>query len=426
MLVKILNKEVRNLKLNILKQKDFLLLINGKFLSLIGTQMQDFALSLYVLKITGSATKFASVLAVTFIPAIIVGPIAGVFIDKFNRKKILIYLDIISGIIVLLYAAIYNAYSKLPLAFIYILVILLSLISLMYNPTVRTVIPSILKKEELLEGNEIDSFVLSFGNFIAPALAGMLLSFSGLFIILIINSISFFLSAIFEMFINIPIIEKKHEKISFNSFLKDFTEGLKFIKSQKFIFNIIIMCLVINFFAPIFSVGITYISKQIIKISDLQYGNMESIFTISMIIAPFICNIISKNMGLGHLLFFDFLFTSVFMMILGFIASPVYLNLFCNNTIPYLSITIIFFIVGLTTSIGNIYLGTAYQKQTPIYMLGRVNTLVNTVSTVAIPLGMMIFGILFDRVQAFICVLMSGICLFIIIFAFKNTLFNND
>lgn len=143
--------------------------------------MQDFEVSLYILRITGSTFKFSSVLIVTSIPNIILGPFAGVLIDWFDRKKIPVYLDMVAGIIVGVYAIIYKIEGKLTLGSIYVLVILLALISLFFNPSIRTVIPSILKKDELLGGNGIDSFVMNIGNLVAPALAGILLSIYGLF-----------------------------------------------------------------------------------------------------------------------------------------------------------------------------------------------------------------------------------------------------
>lgn len=70
----------------ILKDKNFLLLMFGKITSLVGSSMQNFALSLFVLATTGSATKFASILAVSIIPQLIIGPFAGVFVDWFYRS----------------------------------------------------------------------------------------------------------------------------------------------------------------------------------------------------------------------------------------------------------------------------------------------------------------------------------------------------
>lgn len=84
----------------LLKQKDFLLLMAGQFVSMMGSQFQSFAVSLYILKITGSATKFASVLVIMMIIQVLLGPVAGVFADWFDRKKIIVLLDFLNGVIV--------------------------------------------------------------------------------------------------------------------------------------------------------------------------------------------------------------------------------------------------------------------------------------------------------------------------------------
>lgn len=82
------------MNLHLLRNRNFILSIFGQLVSLIGTRMQSFALSLYVLKITGSASKFAAILSMTFIPELILGPIAGVLADWFDRKKLIVCLDL--------------------------------------------------------------------------------------------------------------------------------------------------------------------------------------------------------------------------------------------------------------------------------------------------------------------------------------------
>ncbi|WP_461612245.1 MFS transporter [Clostridium sp. Marseille-QA1073] len=165
------------MKIEPLEDKDFLLLMLGKLVSLIGSQMQSFALSLYVLKITGSATKFASVLAIALIPQLIFGPIAGVIADWFDRKKIIVLLDMLNGIMIGIFAIIYKINGGLSLLHIYVIVILMSIISTLFNPAINTVIPTLVKKEELVDANGINSFIMNLGNFIAPLLAGFLLGF---------------------------------------------------------------------------------------------------------------------------------------------------------------------------------------------------------------------------------------------------------
>lgn len=415
------------MKVSLLKRKDFSLLMLGKLVSLLGTQMQDFALSLYVLKITGSATKFASVLAVTIIPQLILGPIAGVFTDWFDRKKIIVYLDILSGITVGIYAIIFAVNGCLSLVQIYILAIILSMISLLFSPAITTIIPTITKKEELVDANGINSFIMNLGNLAAPALAGTLLGFYGMFLILVINSISFILSSVCEIFIDIPKTNKKPEKIDAKSFLNDFSEGVKFIKNKKIIFSIITLGLVINFaFNPTFTVGLTYISKQILRISDYQYGILQTTLVIPMIIAPFICSIMGKKMKLSKILFLDIFFTSILVGIMAIIPSKVYLNLFNTNFIPYISLISIIFIISIIVSVGNISLNVMVQQEVPLEMLGRVSTVMSSVCMAAIPIGQIVFGVLFDKIEAWICILICSAILFIAILAFKKSLYRDN
>ena len=127
----------------VLKKKDLGLLMLSEFISLIGTQMQELALSLYVLKTTGSATLFASVLAISIIPQLILGPLAGVFADWYDRKKMIVYLDLLNGIIVGIFTIIFILNGSLSMTEIYIYVIILSVITAFYRPVIGTILPSI-------------------------------------------------------------------------------------------------------------------------------------------------------------------------------------------------------------------------------------------------------------------------------------------
>lgn len=83
------------------KNTDYIYLLCGRATSLLGTMMQEFCLSLYVLKVTGSALQFSLVLALSAIPQVIVSPFAGVIADWFDRKRVLVILDSVSGLITL-------------------------------------------------------------------------------------------------------------------------------------------------------------------------------------------------------------------------------------------------------------------------------------------------------------------------------------
>jgi MFS family permease len=231
------------------------------------------------------------------------------------------------------------------------------------------------------------------------------------------------LASIGEMFINIPKINTKPQNISFKAFYVDFSEGVKFIKDRKMILNIIILAPILNFvFSPIFSIGLTYVSKRILKVSDFQYGFMQMAFVVSMMIAPFVASNYVKKYTLGKILFFDVLICSILIAVMAIIPTSQFLSLFSSNLIPYISFIVIIFLIGAIITTANIALSSMFQKIVPISMLGRVGSVMSTACMACIPLGQVLFGVLFDNLSAWICILIGSLILFITILIFKKTL----
>lgn len=88
--------------------KNFTLLVLGQVSSLFGNYIIKFALSMYVLDTTGSATIFAGILSIATIPAILLSPLGGILADRANRKHIMVALDTLSGIFVLCAALLFT------------------------------------------------------------------------------------------------------------------------------------------------------------------------------------------------------------------------------------------------------------------------------------------------------------------------------
>lgn len=112
------------MNIKLIKNKNLWLLFIAQFISLIGSKMQSFAFALYVLATTGSGTQFASILALGIIPTLLLTPICGVLADWFDRKKIMIYLDIFLGIIYIFIFAI-SMTTSITLVYIYALLLIL-------------------------------------------------------------------------------------------------------------------------------------------------------------------------------------------------------------------------------------------------------------------------------------------------------------
>ena len=402
------------MNLALLKNKNLSLLVFGQLVSQIGSGMQNFAFSLYVLRLTGSASQFASVLAIGMIPKLLLGPICGVFADWFDRKKIIVYLDLISGLLI---GGLYliSLKSSLSMLHIYTTVILLSIISSLFNPAISTAIPSVVNKDDLLAANSLNSLITTIGFMTYPMLAGILFGKFGLSIVLLINSLSFLLSAISEMFIDLNSPSKKTQRFSIGGFREDFKAGVTFILNHRLLRKILILVFIANsFLNPSFTVGVIYVANLIIKVSDFQLGALQTMMIIGSMAGSFIAGYVSKRFKLPKIVFCALFLIGLIICFIAINSSQFYINIFNTSLVPYITLTTFALLVACIGTITNIGMSTMLQKETPLDMMGRVISVRDTISMCAIPFGQMLFGIMLDRVAGYIPLLMSGT---IIVFA---------
>jgi len=194
--------------------KNFWLYAAGRFVSLIGSGVQYLALSLYILDITGSGTMMGTFLVVSMLPRVIFAPFAGVVGDRFNRKKIMVYLDFARGVLIFLLAFI--AYKgMLSLVVIYISQLLISTLDIFFDPATGAMVPDIVPKEKLTRANSILGSINSFSYIIGPAVGGILYPL-GIGIVFILNASSFIASGISEMFIEYKQTTEKKKMTASN------------------------------------------------------------------------------------------------------------------------------------------------------------------------------------------------------------------
>ncbi|WP_052045343.1 MFS transporter [Caloranaerobacter azorensis] len=398
-----------------IENKNFRYLMLGKLVSLIGSNLQIFALSLHVLKITGSATEFSKILIISLIPEIILTPFAGVIVDWLDRKKIIVYSDLLSGIIIAAYVLFFNAGLN-NLISIYILSFIISIISALFQPAILTIIPSIVDDKDLEDANSVNSGIMNVGELISPFIAGILMYRFGINFILYANAVSFILSAFSEMFIDIPPLERKEEHFSLNQYKEDFKEGFNFIYKTNGLKMIILLGIGINFIlSPITTIGVTYIYKVIIGVNDKLYGFAESIAAFSMIIAPIVFSAYKSKSNNPYKIIMGMIYASLTIFLMGLVVSSVFKGIFTKNQLYYLFIVLEFLLIFFI-SISNIALVVIFQKIVPLEKMGRVSAILNASCMIAAPLGQFFIALLYDYVSATITTMfMGGVFLLVVL-----------
>ena len=391
-----------------MKNKNFIIIVIGQIISLFGNSIQRFSMSLYLLAFTGSTATFANILAISTIPYILFAPIAGRLSDKINRKKIMVYLDLFCSILIGVYAFILFKGNDSVLI-VGTVMFMLSVCATLYGPAVTSSIPQIVEEDKLTSANGVINQVGSIVNFVGPLLAGVLYGLLGIKVIVIVNAVSFFASAIMEMFLDIPDVvnengvteneiatTKDNEKIMSMDFVKksfiDAKEIFIYLKNEKkIVLGIIVSYALCNIFlSPILSIVAPYFINVFLGLSSEIYGIVEAVFVLGMILGGFWISVKPNmfSMKKVHYTYFPMLAGVIVMSILGFIKL--------NNY----SLVTIFSLAGLaimlSLALSNVLTLTFIQKQVPGEMLGSVSAFSTAVATISVAPGQLLFGQVID------------------------------
>lgn len=186
-----------------LLSRDFVLLVAGQGISLFGNVMLRFAMSMWVLDETGSATIFASVLAISIVPTILLSPFGGVLADRVNRRTIMVALDAISAVLVLASAIVF-ATTGFHIVAIATMQVLLAVLGAFETPTVQTALPQMFRQygpATMRQGMAVINQVQQLSSLLPSFLGGVLYAMFGIRLMMIIAIASFAGAAALECFI---------------------------------------------------------------------------------------------------------------------------------------------------------------------------------------------------------------------------------
>lgn len=390
-----------------MKNKNFIIIVIGQIISLFGNAVQRFSMSLYLLHFTGSTAAFAKILAISTIPYIIFAPIAGRLSDKINKKKIMIYLDLFC-------AALIGGYALILLNgrdsefIVGAVMFILSICYTLYGPAVTSSIPQIVNEDRLTSANGIINQVGSAVNFVGPILAGVLYGLVGIKLIVIINALSFLMSAILELFLDIPDAESKTNNVigkdklsddynssdrllSFefvkNSFIDMKNTFMHLMNENKIILGIIVSYALGNIFlVPILSIVAPYFINIYLGLPSEIYGIVEGICVLGMICGGFWISIKPEMFSMKKVHY------TYVPMILGVALMSVIVFLKINNYAMAGLFSLSGMAIMMSLSLSNVLTLTFIQKEISMDMLGSISALSTAVATISVAPGQLLFG----------------------------------
>ncbi|MED0987433.1 MFS transporter [Bacillus paramycoides] len=402
--------------------KDFHLMVTGQIITILGSMLLRFALSLYVLDITGRADIFAGLYAITSIPFLL-APLGGAIADRFNRRNLMVIFDFINAAIVLGFIALlFN--GTVSIMWIGIVMFLLAVVSAMYAPVVMASIPQLVPEKKLEQSNGIVNGVQALSNIVAPVLGGVLYGIIGLKVLVLISGLAFFLSAILEMFIKIPFIKRIQEDHIVPTIVKDMKEGFLYVLKQPFILKAMLLAALLNLIlTPLFVIGGPIILRVTMQSSDTMYGIGMGLIDFATILGAMSIGFFAKKLQMKTLYYWMFV---IALLVLPMALSVTPFILSMGHYPPFILFILCSIFIAMIMTIVSIYVITVVQKKTPNENLGKVMAIITAVSQCMAPIGQIVYGFMFEgfSLKIYLPILCISFILIILAFVTKKILRN--
>jgi MFS family permease len=364
----------------------------GMFISLIGTWIQTVAQSWLVFELTNSAFLLGLVGFLGSIPLFLLSLFGGVVADRMNKRIILIFTQTAFMVLAFVLAALTQARLITPFQ-IMLIAVLNGMVMAFDGPSRQAMVVELVGKEHVLNAIALNSIAFNSSRIIGPAFAGILVAAIGMSGCFYINGISFLAVIIALFLIRIKGIPKNDKN---NSAIKDFKEGLKFIKNNRIILILIIMVGFISLFGISYAILMPIFARDVLEVGVKGLGFLMSSAGVGALIAAFIL----ARLG-------DFKYKGKF-LILSSLVFSFSLTLFSLSRVYLFSLIALVLMGGASVS-AIALINTLLQTSVSNEFRGRVMSAFMFTFAGIMPFGNLIAGSLTHAWGVSFTVMLSGI-----------------
>ncbi|QIE37673.1 MFS transporter [Bacillus tropicus] len=359
--------------MDILKNRNFLLLFLGRIFTNIGDSLYYVAAMWLVYKLSGN--PFYSGLAgfLTLLPSALQF-LTGPFVDRWPIKNTLVITQVLQCILILI-IPITHYFDLLTVQLLLIIMPIVAFIEQFAYPAQSKALPLLLHKTQLLKGNSLFSFAYQGIDLICTTLSGILVALFGAITLYVIDSFTFAITALLFFSLKIPKQTETGTTLSTKQYFSDLKEGFSIV------FRSLMGVFLIGSVVANFSIGMT---MAILPSFADSLGGVKSygfflaaISAGSLIGALFSSWVGKRNVGR--------------VSIIGFATGATFW--FLSTIVPFQWLSILLFgLAWIPIGATNILFATISQIVIPNQYIGRINSVMRSMSTIAMPIGSLIGG----------------------------------
>ena len=368
---------------------DFVRLWVGSTVSGIGSQITFLALPLTaVLTLDATPLQMGILAAMGGAPALIFGLGTGVWVDRVRKRPVMIAADYGRAALICT-VPVAAVFQLLHIWHLYVMALAIGILNMLFSVASRSMLPSLIGRDELVEGNSKLEIGRSASLVSGPGIAGVLIRAFSAPIALIVDAVTFVVSAVAIQTIRAPEPETKPSTEGSN-FIREARAGLRLIARSDVLLPIAVVIAGLSVFNAMFeAVWLLYVSKSL-GIGPLAFGVMFSVSSVGFLVGAFAATRVIQWAGAGRALALGVVLAG-----LSDMATP----LAGGSVVAVLmTLTLAMFVFGIGATVFNVSQVSLRQAFTPTRLQGRMHGAMNSLEVGLVPIGALIGGLLGEAI----------------------------
>ena len=371
--------------------RNFITFIIGMELSLISDSLLRFALPLYILIHTGNPAVMGMVLALGHVPYIILGPFGGIAADRLSKRRILILMNLVSGVVVFSYLLITQLFYAVP--FTVILFFMIGVLGSLVSPSAEASIPILVPMELLEKANSVTFILTILSSVGVPILGGFIMSRAGITPIMMISAVCFIMAAFVKGMTKIPFTKQKMEYGVMKTGWIDLRDAFIYLlHKNRYLCKVIILIALVNaILNPILTTGMPILISTYMGRGESVIGLIQGIIifggTIGVISLQFFGGKAGTKLMGPIILIASLILTS----------TGVVLVVVNGETFRFVYLIVTFTIVFALTSVLEVVAFTLIGQITSELMMGKIMAIMVSFMVLGYAIGDLLYGFILGR-----------------------------
>jgi DHA3 family macrolide efflux protein-like MFS transporter len=373
-----------------LLNRDFLLLWQGQFVSMLGSQAFSVAMIFWIKRQTDSASLLGLGMLSQWVPAILLGPFGGTMADRMSRRTILILADVVRGTAAIALAALVllePGRSGTILVGLLVLSAIMGVGDAFFRPAISAAIPDLVPEEDLTRANSANRLALDVSTFVGQGLGGVLFRVIGPGILFLVDGVTYIFSAAAESLVRLPPPPPPSPKTwreAGADFWRELKLGLRYVAGRKGLRYLLFLSPLDSFFIITIVVLLPFFVEDFLRVKPDWYGFLVAAFGAGSFLGSITAgatNITGRRRMWAYLICAAGIGPAA--VAFGFVRSP-------------WTAMALLFAAGLMAGFNTIHSLSLAQLTTPPEMRGRVLGLFETLGLSTMPLAAGTAGVVAD------------------------------